>query len=109
MNEYAKHTPGPWKKGKTADSIVSDSNEGIGQLHDTDTVEFYGGFVVAESVASCNEGLIMLAPDMKQWLEKIAIVNCTCDSWGMNSLEVNPAAHDLYCMYRVMTGYREGK
>jgi len=57
-----RNTPAPWTQGKASDSIVSASCVGIDQP-DNDT-EFYGGYVICESVHPCNRSLIMAAPDL---------------------------------------------
>lgn len=55
------HTPGPWRDGNTADSIVADLPEGV---EPDDTSNFYGGYCVAETVSSNNKPLIKAAPDL---------------------------------------------
>ena len=46
----SKHTPGEWREGKTADSIVSDQPFYRPPAPSNESVRFYGGFVIAESV-----------------------------------------------------------
>jgi hypothetical protein len=55
-----KHSPAPWRPGDTADSIVCDAPD-LGP-EDSDARRFYGGGVVAESVAPQNKPAIMAAP-----------------------------------------------
>lgn len=57
------HTPGPWRPGKQSDSIVSDAavQNGPGGA---DCVEYYGGHLIAESVAICNAPVIAAAPEI---------------------------------------------
>lgn len=75
MNEQTKSTPGPWREGKTSDSIISDSGDGVGG-RDRSSFDYYGGYVIAESVAPCNKPLIMAAPALlavaKQAYETLA-------------------------------------
>lgn len=57
------NTPGPWRAGKAGDQIVADVpiENGPGG---SDSVDYYGGYLVAESVAPCNQPLIAAAPDL---------------------------------------------
>ncbi len=59
----AKFTPGPYLPGKTVDSIISETqvNE---STDDFGELEYYGGYVIAESIAQKNKPLLMAAPDM---------------------------------------------
>lgn len=62
-----KHTPKPWADGGPADSIVSQSNEGLAPYTHTYSEEclaYYGGYVIAESVAPCNKAVLKAAPDL---------------------------------------------
>jgi hypothetical protein len=57
------NTPGPYRVGKPGGSIVSDhpvENGASGH----DDVEYYGGYLVAETVAPCNQPLLSAAPDL---------------------------------------------
>jgi hypothetical protein len=66
------HTPGTWREGKSCAAIVSLHPEALGKfLGETtgeerrmrlDTIEFYGGFPICESVSSWDRPLIMAAP-----------------------------------------------
>lgn len=65
------HTPGPWTDGKTSDAIISQSSDGLPpyphglwQVHEMEILGYYGGHVIAESVAPCNKPLIKAAPDL---------------------------------------------
>lgn len=54
-------TPGPWRFGKTGDSIVSDSAQGL-NVHgvgDLDQLDYYGGNLIAESVTRANAARII--------------------------------------------------
>lgn len=59
----SKHTPGPWRAGKTGGAVVSDTaiEHGPGGC---DCVEYYGGHLIGESIAKCNVALIAAAPEL---------------------------------------------
>jgi len=61
-----KHTPTPWRIGNHGGEIVADSSERIfinGAI-EKDSVEYYGGFLVAESISQPNAAFIVLAVNM---------------------------------------------
>ena len=60
------HTPGPWKIGRCG-SVVAD--EPINEISGSDDVEYYGGYLIAESIAKKNATLIAAAPDLLQALK----------------------------------------
>lgn len=64
------HTPGPWRAGKLRDAVVSDTAIDGGPSG-TDAVDYYGGHLVAESVAPCNRPLIVAAPKLLQALREV--------------------------------------
>lgn len=66
-----KHTPGPWRRGKTSTTVVSESALGIDMMGATDesAIEYYGGNLIAESVSANNTALIAAAPEMAEALE----------------------------------------
>ena len=70
INVPQQHTLGPWRPGKDYGSIVTDSSEGIGQLDDGN-LKFYGGNVIAETVAPCNMPLICAAPELLEALKRL--------------------------------------
>jgi len=77
------HTPGPWKQGKSGGEIVSDSSQGIeyeGPWAE-ELLQDYGGYVVAETVALCNQAIIIAAPDLLAMLERAldALTEDFCD------------------------------
>ena len=55
------HTPGPWRVGACG-SVVADHP--IPELSGSDEVEYYGGHLVAESIAPQNMALIAAAPEL---------------------------------------------
>lgn len=85
------HTPGPWRKGKWGGSVVA--NHRAPRVAGSDEVEFYGGHLIAESIAPQNIPLIAAAPRMSDALwsllvavgqlsltpEQRAIVAAACD------------------------------
>lgn len=66
------HTPGPWRRGNACNSIVAD--EPTGEIGGSDVVEYYGGHLVAESVADRNIPIIVAAPLMRDAIDDIRSV-----------------------------------
>lgn len=61
-----KHTPGPWRAGSGTGgkgSVVSDQLA-VGALNGSNDVDYYGGNLIAESVARENIPLIASAPEL---------------------------------------------
>lgn len=61
-----KHTPGPWRAGSETGgkgSVVSDQLA-VGALSGSDAVAYYGGNLIAESIAQENIPLIAAAPEL---------------------------------------------
>lgn len=56
------HTRGPWRIGKCYGAVVADVPVNAGL--DNDHPEAYGGHLIAESVAVCNQPLIATAPEL---------------------------------------------
>ena len=52
MTDVTKRTPGPWRRGKWGGSIVADYP--VCTIHGADEIEYYGGHLIAESVAPQN-------------------------------------------------------
>ncbi len=69
MSTETKHTPGPWRVGKSFGSVVSDAP--VPGINGSDDVEYYGGHLVAESVAPNNARLIAESPRMLSVLQKL--------------------------------------
>ncbi|MGZ4819362.1 MAG: hypothetical protein ACXVZJ_12090 [Terriglobales bacterium] len=66
-----KHTPGPWRAGSGTGgkgSVVSDQLA-TGALNGSEAVDYYGGNLIAESVAQENIPLIAAAPELLEALE----------------------------------------
>jgi hypothetical protein len=56
------HTPGPWRKGRCPQSVVADAP--VPEIRGSDDVIYYGGHLIAESVATQNIPLIAAAPEL---------------------------------------------
>lgn len=52
-------TPGPWRYGKNADDVVADHP--AGHADDPHGIDYYGGHLVAESIAASNRAFIAAA------------------------------------------------
>jgi hypothetical protein len=86
-----KHTPGPWRAGSGTGgkgSVVSDQLA-AGALSGSDAVEYYGGNLIAESVAQENIPLIAAAPAL---LDVVIMVRDADDDCGRENLPRIPAA-----------------
>jgi len=66
----------PWREGNFGGSVVGDSPVGCG---DAETIEVYGGLVIAESVPERFRPLIIAAPDMLIELELLLHRKAECD------------------------------
>lgn len=53
---------GPWRPGRLKGTVVSDTP--TGEISGSDDVDYYGGFLVAESVSARNVSFIAAAPTM---------------------------------------------
>lgn len=79
-NSETLHTPGPWRQGKYATTVVADHRvevtakpnlKGDGGANDS---EYYGGNLIAESILrEQNAHLIAAAPDMYEILLGLAL------------------------------------
>jgi hypothetical protein len=61
-----RSTPGPWHPGKGSNNhgrgaVVAEVLP-VGALSGSENIDYYGGFMIAESVAQCNIHLIAAAP-----------------------------------------------
>ena len=86
-----KHTPGPWRAGSGTGgkgSVVSDQLA-VGALNGSDAVEYYGGNLIAESVAQENIPLIAAAPEL---LEVVIMMRDADDDCASDNLPRIPAA-----------------
>ena len=62
----AEHYPGPWIDSPEVSDAIIAPNMG----DDPNGIKYYGGTLVAETVAPCNKPLIKCAPSMLALLEK---------------------------------------
>ena len=69
-------TPGPWRLGY-GHAVVADSTEGL-TIRGSTEPEYYGGNMIAESVAPANCHLISAAPELYE-----ALSRCKFDSLNM--------------------------
>ena len=62
----AEFTPGPYRAGKFGCSVISDSNEGltIPGAYEKEAFEYYGGYMIAESVSPNNVSLIAASTEL---------------------------------------------
>lgn len=73
-----KNTPGPWKAGKPCDSVIADKfPDGEYSLDMRERmereIEYYDGYLIAESIAPNNRSLIIAAPDLLAAIEELVI------------------------------------
>lgn len=57
----AEHTPGPWRVGRSG-SVVADHP--VPEISGSNDVKYYGGHLIAESIAPQNAALIAAAPEL---------------------------------------------
>lgn len=83
------HTPGTWRAGKTGESVVSDQPlPGYDAKGGHDHVEYYGGYLIAESIWRAEDrALIVAAPDLLEALEKRAQVDAAYARLAMSEVE----------------------
>jgi len=70
MDLTFKGTPGPWKIGKHTSQVVAinlPDNSQYDRNKITD-MDYYGGYLIAESIEEDNAALIAAAPDLLQAL-----------------------------------------
>lgn len=61
---------GEWKEGNIRGSIVTDAPF-AGEFSGYDDIEHYGGYLIAESVATCNQSILQAAPDLYWTLDAL--------------------------------------
>lgn len=61
-----KFTPGPWRIGKNYGCVVSDTNENLNirGAYEEESQDYYGGYLIGESIEKANAQLISTAPDL---------------------------------------------
>jgi hypothetical protein len=82
-----KGTKGPWKIGKYSHCVISENTESleINGSFGADSVKYYGGNLIAESISTPNALLISKAPEMLEMLKKVA--NIRYVGAGLKELE----------------------
>lgn len=99
-------TPGEWKLGRSRDSVITDPNEKT----DKGEVEYYGGKVVAESIATdADRLLIASAPEMKKQLNQLAeIIARNLTAWDTSKDKTQGQLPWVYLenkrWYKTLTG-----
>ena len=69
LEEQPQPTPGPWRPSKCGGGVIADSPI---STHSSDSnVEYYGGFLVCESVLKGNLSLLVAAPLLLQACEAV--------------------------------------
>lgn len=63
----AAHTQGPWRSGRGC--VVADHP--VPEMNGSDAVEYYGGHLIAESIAPQNIPVISAAPEMLALLQEL--------------------------------------
>lgn len=73
MSKEFKGTPGPWKVGKITGCVVADSNEAltIRGSYENESKDYYGGFLIGESISNANAQLIAAAPELLESLNEL--------------------------------------
>jgi len=58
-----KHTATPWKKGTYKNCITAETNDGltINGAYQDEAIDYYGGYLIAESVSKNNAQFIVKA------------------------------------------------
>lgn len=91
----AKHTPGPWRIGKSYGAVVADHP--VPGVRGSDDVKAYGGHMVGESIANQNLALISAAPellmvaqDFSEVLQELGL-NCGCGEADCRTTRVRAA------------------
>lgn len=58
------HTPGPWRVSEEVGGAVVSEKPVEGMLQGGDDTDYYGGYLICESVTRANARLIAAAPDL---------------------------------------------
>ncbi len=67
-----KFTPSPWRKGRVAGTIVADTPSSMPRpQYGEREKEYYGGYLIAESILPEHEDIISAAPDMYEALKEL--------------------------------------
>lgn len=64
-----EHSKGNWRIGKSSTTVITDNGEGFPKGFGHDDVEYYGGFLIGESIYKIADArLIAAAPSMLESL-----------------------------------------
>lgn len=77
-----RHAGGTWEPGKYRTTVVG-TELPAGALGGSERTDFYGGYLIAESVAPENVPIISAAPDMLEALEMIRDADEDCIKDGL--------------------------
>lgn len=101
-------TPGPWRIGKTGDSIISDSvintDPSSDLLHREQIyLDHYGGYPIAESIFNQDDlELIAAAPEMKKQLNQLAeIIARNLTAWDTSKDSSQGMLPEVYLSNKV--------
>lgn len=69
------HTPGLWRIGKNGSEVISDFKENLSVrgAYEDGCVEYYGGYLIGESISKCNLSLISAAPDLLEAAKNLLV------------------------------------
>lgn len=77
------HTPGPWRTGRGGTVVVDAQHDG-NHRQDKADLEYYGGFLLAESIArEADARLMAAAPDMAEALLMVRDADEDCKRDGL--------------------------
>ena len=99
MNQNQLHTPGPWRVGSNSGAVISDRSIEHGP-NGCDCVDYYGGHLIAESIAPCNRNLIAAAPEL---LDALRVVVGQLEGHELNNGDVS-AINNAYAAIAKATG-----
>ena len=77
------HTQGPWRVGRPG-AIVADHP--VPEVSGSEAVDYYGGHLIAESVALQNAPILAAAPEMFDALEMVRDADEDCRRDGLATL-----------------------
>lgn len=78
-------TPGPWRVGKHPYTVVSD--QPVPEVRGSDLdLDYYGGHLIAESIAPKNAPLISAAPDLYEALVMVRDADEDCKRDGLPTI-----------------------
>lgn len=81
------YTKGPWRKGRSGAVVADHPVPGMGG---SDAVEYYGGHLIAESVAPQNRDIIAAAPELYEALEMVRDADDDCHKDGLQTIPPMP-------------------